>query len=97
MKSIFKLFILAGIVLVGLSSCGETIPSQGVVTSRTQTSDKYGDPQFYIYVLDSRDHHIYQEQVSPTTYYYAKEGTKIRYDINTLVSSLHHIVIVHEE
>lgn len=93
MKMTFKQLILISIILVGIMSCNSRM-STGRVSSRIQTSDKYGRPSFYIYIVDDVDNHIYQEEVRPSIYFNVKEDTRLRYELDMLVSDISDIQII---
>lgn len=73
-----KNIVLFLALLAVLTSCEDKY-SSGTVRSKIQTIGMDHSPTFYLYIIDSVDHHIYEYLVNADTYFKIKEGDKLRY------------------
>lgn len=78
------LVIIVGIAVIITADMlfTEYKPSKGIVKAHVQTSDKYGIPEFYIYILDDSSHHVYEKEVGHQTYYTLADNTPVWYTVS---------------
>lgn len=53
--------------------------STGVVIMRTQTADRYGTPEYYLYIRDDSTGITIEKDVSGSMYAYCPKGKKLSY------------------
>lgn len=75
-----KRIVLFLALLAVLTSCEDKY-SSGTVRSKIQIIGVDAKPSFYLYIIDSADHHIYEHHVSADTYFKIKEGDKLKYKL----------------
>ena len=86
-KVVLTLIILAmfafGGIIFGMQACSDHFatkrPSTGVVIGKTQTFDKYGDPEYYIYIQDDVTGVIDRKSTNGGMYFTLPEKSKVSY------------------
>ena len=80
---IILLGFLCLVIAFGIQACSDHFatkrPSTGVIIGKTQTFDKQGDPEYYIYIQDDVTGVIDRQSTSGGMYFTLPENSKVSY------------------